>query len=156
MSESQGPMRNRLILILLLAAALSQNACARFLLDDKQIDAYAKRPYPKTAPTASSASGIDDLDIVATQYRTHLTLNNRSAHAFHHVDLWLNQEYVTTVDDIPIGDSEGDGVPLGVFINKHSESYPVGGFLTPDRAFPIISVELFDPATGKKYRLLAR
>ena len=144
-------MKNCTVFFVLLCCVSFLNGCGRLLLSDKEIDTYSKMHYPRTV-----ALPVEDLDIVATQSRTELTLNNRSAHAFRHVDLWINQEYVTRVDEIKIGESSTNVIELGVFINKHSESYPVGGFLTPDRAFPVIIVELFDPATGKKYRLLSR
>jgi hypothetical protein len=42
------------------------------------------------------------------------------------------------------------------FIDQHGRSYPVAGPITPDRGFPVVLVELFDPATGRKHPLLSR
>jgi hypothetical protein len=41
-------------------------------------------------------------------------------------------------------------------VNRYGEPYPIGGFFTPDKTFPVVLVEVYDPATGKRHRLLAR
>lgn len=119
----------------------------------------AQTPYPRNADA-------DDLDIVVVRRGPHLVLSNRSAHAYGHGQLWLNQQYVAPVDTVPIGvDSQ---IHLSRFINEHGESFPTGGPLTPDKTLPVVLVELYatvppdeaDAIGGgpmpKRYRLLVR
>jgi len=105
-------------------------------------------PYPKDAEFG------EDYDIVATQTREGLKLNNRCPRSFQSVQIWLNQQYVAEVARIDIG--SGNRIPLRRFVNEHGEHFPVAGLLTPDRGFPVISCVMFDPASGRRHRLLAR
>jgi hypothetical protein len=110
-----------------------------------------KTPYPESAPYA------DDLDIVATQKHGTLYLDNRTPNVFKDVQLWVNQQYVGLVPEIEIGhESSSNTIDLTKLVNRYGEAYPIGGFFTPDKTFPVVLVEVFDPASGKRHRLLAR
>lgn len=56
-----------------------------------------------------------------------------------------------SADDIPIieavlhGQSGDLQIPLEWFINQHGETYPVVGFLAPEKAFPVMIVEAYLP-----------
>ncbi len=108
--------------------------------------------YPETAPRGS------DLDILTRGKKSgYLRLTNRTPVNYQNVDLWLNQQYVAHMKEIKIASGgRSMSVPLSQFINRHGESFPVGGFLTPDKGFPVVQAELFDPATGQRHRLLVR
>jgi hypothetical protein len=105
-------------------------------------------PYPGETPRG------EDWDVVVIQGRDHLTLDNRTARTYSGLQLWLNQQYVADVETIVIGN--GNRLPLARFVNRHGESYPTAGLLTPDKAFPVLSVEAYDPTDGMRHRMLAR
>jgi hypothetical protein len=142
------------------AAARRVIACAMLLAivagcSSDRPDAAAielgKTPYPETA------SYGDDLDIVATQKRGTLYLDNRTPTVLKDVQLWVNQQYVGLVPLIEIGrDSPSNEIDLTKLVNRFGEAYPIGGFFTPDKTFPVVLVEVYDPATGKRSRLLTR
>jgi len=93
--------------------------------------------YPAAAPYG------DDLDIELVVSGNTVTIANRTARAYRDVQLWLNQQHVTTVGHLPIG--SGHRLQLSDFINEHGEPFPVGGFLNPDRSYPVVLAELYDP-----------
>ncbi len=105
-------------------------------------------PYPKASPVG------EDLDIVAIMHWQSLELVNRTPNSRADVQLWLNQQYVARVAQLPVGQSVS--VSLDKFVNQHGEEYPSGDILTPDRRVQIILAELFDPATGKRQKLLVQ
>lgn len=108
----------------------------------------ARLAYPKDAPAG------DDLDIAAEQKLHSIILTNRTARVFDNVEIWVNQQYVAMVSTIQIG---GDNrVLFRHLVNRYGEHYPDPGLLTPDKAYPAVLVELFDPAGGRRHRLLAR
>ncbi len=111
-------------------------------------------------PTAELLSGLrypgqseygPDLDIVVVREGTSIRLTNRTPRRYDGMQLWLNQQYVREVEVLDIG--ANPGVPLATLINRHREPFPVGTFLQPDLARPVISAELFDPIAGIRYRL---
>lgn len=104
--------------------------------------------YPHDAPLGA------DLDIVTVTRRGQVTFTNRTAHNYSNARVWLNQQYVGTVPQILIGQSVT--LPLTQFTNQHGEHFPIAGFLTPEKGFPLLAAEIFDPATGHRHRLLAR
>jgi len=112
------------------------------------VEAPAWVAYPKDAELG------EDYDIVAIHARKELNLVNRCPRTFENVQVWLNQQYFVELARIRIG--EDNRIPLSRFVNEHGESFPVAGLLTPDKGFPVLSCVLFDPATGKRHRLLAR
>jgi hypothetical protein len=105
------------------------------------------RPYPAQAELGA------DLDIVVSQAAGVVHLVNRTPKSYRNVQLWLNDQYGAKVT-VEIG--PGNRFALTRFINEHAEHFPIAGILTPDKGFPILSCILFDPATGKRHRLLAR
>lgn len=107
---------------------------------------------PWSAYPAQAALGAD-LDIVVTQAAGVVHVVNRTPRSYRNVQLWLNDQYVARVT-IDIGPD--NRIALTRFINEHAEHFPIAGILTPDKGFPILSCILFDPATGKRHRLLAR
>ena len=101
--------------------------------------------YPRDAPYGK------DRKIYAVPERHMIVLINATARPYDEVYLWLNQSYVAAVTRLDIG--TGNRISLARFINHYGESYPVGGFLHPDKRFPVVAAELFDPATGQRHRL---
>lgn len=138
--------------VMLAAMVLGCTACSVGGPDKKARAELAALRYPETAPRGA------DLDILARGKKSgYLKLTNRTAAAYQNVDLWLNQQYVARVKEIKIaGGGRSISIPLSRFVNKHGESFPVGGFLTPDKSFPVVHAELFDPATGQRHHLLVR
>jgi hypothetical protein len=136
------------IVILML---LGLSACGFFVPrqpDPKLAGELAQLVYP-----ADAALG-NDLDIVVIRNGGHIELVNRTATVPGPSELWLNQQYVGAVKSIPIG--RGNQFDLVKFINEHGEAYPIGAVLQPDKSFPIVLAELFDPKTGLRHRLLVR
>ncbi len=108
---------------------------------------------PKAAVVAKLADiGYPD-DVVTTAQRdillvrkgAKLTIYNRTAHVYRDFQLWLNGEYVAVIDELKIGRLE-----LGMrgFINEYGESFPVGHFLSPNKAYPVVLAEIV--GTDKK------
>jgi len=104
----------------------------------------AKFSYPQDA----AAGG--DLDILVIKNGDRIHFVNRTTTVHTKVQLWINQQYVGLIDEIPIGISSSH--PLGDFINRYGEAFPVGGFLNPDKSFPIVLAELFNPSTENSTR----
>lgn len=115
------------------------------IVDSPTADALAALRYPGQTEYGP------DLDIVVVREDEHIRLTNRTARAYEGMQLWLNQQYVRQVDRIDIGVNPDTQLPT--FLNRHHESFPVGSFLQPDQARPVISAELYDPATNVRYRL---
>lgn len=105
-------------------------------------------PYPGEAELGA------DWDIIVLQGKESIRLNNQTPRTYSDVQVWVNQQYVADVATIKIG--PGNRVPLASLVNEHGETYPIPGFLTPDHAFPAVLCEIFDPADGKRHRLLSR
>ena len=138
----------RVLAVLFVAGFVA--GCAADKPDAASIE-LGKTPYPSSAPVG------DDLDIVVTQKRSTLYLDNRTPIVLKNIHLWLNQQYIGVMPQIDIGhESENNTVDLSKWVNRYGETYPLGGFFTPDKAFPVVLAEVFDPATGKRHRLLAR
>ncbi|MEM1108806.1 MAG: hypothetical protein AAGH99_08965 [Planctomycetota bacterium] len=93
-----------------------------------------------------------DLDIVVRREGTGLTLINRTARPYRDVRVWINQQYARDLAAIPIG--PGGRLDLTRWVNEHEEPFPVGSFLAPEKAFPVILAELIDLDTGLRHRLL--
>lgn len=93
-----------------------------------------------------------DLDIVVRREGPNLTFVNRTAQPYRDVRVWLNQEYVRDLPAIEIGPS--NRFDLNRWINEHREPFPVGTFLAPDAAFPVVLAEMLDMDTGLRHRLL--
>ena len=111
------------------------------------------RPAPRSARTCTSLSPQENGLLGGGT----LKVTNITAHPFHDVQLWLNQQYVAKVHEVPaaVGAKTLD-ISLDEFIDKHSRHYPTGRFLKPELAFPVVLAEIFDPASGRRYRLLVQ
>ena len=124
------------------------SGCRAPVVDPATVEQLRLTPYPSNAPFRG------DLDIVVRRERGILVLVNRTARTYDNVQLWLNQQHVGLATQVRIGGE--NRFELSNFINEHGEPYPIGGLLTPEETFPIVSVEMFDPVTGARYRLLVR
>ncbi|MEX0777480.1 MAG: hypothetical protein WD042_17385 [Phycisphaeraceae bacterium] len=116
--------------------------------DPKLVGALSKETYPADAPLG------EDLDVLVVVDGSSLQLVNRTPNTYEHMLLWLDQQWVGNVERIAIGTD--NHLNLGKFINRHGEPFPTGTFLHPDRAFPVVLAELYDPAANVRHRLLAR
>ena len=142
----------RLAALCLLTIALALTGCAIFVPpepDPKLAAELSRYPYPKSAPLG------DDLDIQFVRTgRQSFYLINRTARPCPKGQLWINREYVGLTDGIGIGaDNTYD---LKRFINAHGELYRVGALLQPEKSYPIVLAEFYDPATGQRHRLVVR
>ncbi len=112
----------------------------------------AKLRYPREAPVGR------DLDILMLQKDRNFTFVNRTTEAHKNVQLWLNQQYVGLIDEIPIGMSPT--FQMGHFINQYGEAYPIGGLLNPDKSYPLVLAELYNPSTenstGQRHKIVVR
>ena len=112
----------------------------------------SKLSYPGKA-----AAGAD-LDILLIKKGDMIHFVNRTTAAHRSVQIWINQQYVGLVDEIPIGIS--GNFALSNFINQYGEAFPVGGFLNPDKSYPIVLAELFNPSTEnstqQRHKLVVR
>ena len=127
------------------------------------IKELSQTPYPWNADTK-------DLDVVVVRDGPAIVLTNRTPAVYRKTQVWLNQQYVAMVDEIPIGSPTR--FELRQFINEHEEPFPVGGLLTPEKTRPVVLAELYRsppradnrdsdiPVTpnesGTRYRLLVR
>jgi len=137
-----------LIGVLLIAFGLASLAgCSQDqpTLDDTTTQALASLRYPGTSPYGP------DLDVIVSRQGPSISLTNRTAKSYEGMQLWLNQQYVQETDPVVIGGNSGRH--LSLFINGHGEPFPIGSFLQPDLARPVISAELYDPAGNVRYRL---
>ncbi len=134
-------------------------------------------PEPMDAALVKELAGLRypqevtarSLDIVVRREGAMITLTNRTATVYRGVYVWLNQQYVSRVSEVPIGES--GQIELTGFINEHGEPFPVGEFLKPDKSFPVVLAELYisgligddgandagsGTGSGVRYRLLVR
>jgi len=116
--------------------------------DHPTVEHLASLAYP------SDASYGDNLDLIAIKEGFNLRLVNRTPNVYRDLQLWLNQQYVHEVSRIEIG--ENNLYHLDTFINKHKESFPLGGFFTPEKAMPIILAELYEPYAKQRFRLVVQ
>lgn len=146
-------MKRRMSLVLLgLVALCAAGGCQALGLgatpDQARMDQLAALVYPREADYGQP------LDILVVRQGAAVTLINRTARDYHEVEIWLNQQYVTTLARLDIG--PGTHLGLTAFVNRHGEIYPVGGLLTPDLNQKLLMAELFDPATGLRHHLLVQ
>jgi hypothetical protein len=100
----------------------------------------SKLNYPKDAKVGP------DLDMLALKKGDTIAIVNRTTLAYKDVQLWVNQQYVAKVNEIAIGINPS--ISLDNFINRYGEAFPVGGLLNPDKSYPIVLLELVQPAGG--------
>ncbi|MFG0247904.1 MAG: hypothetical protein ACF8OB_03380 [Phycisphaeraceae bacterium JB051] len=95
-----------------------------------------------------------DLDMTVIQDRKSIKITNRTVKTYKDVQVWVNQRYVTRVDAIPAGKTTS--VALKSLMNQYGEKYPVPGIFRPDRSFPALLVELVEPNTNQRHRLIVQ
>ncbi len=124
-------------------------------------DVEAKVVEPVGAPPLWSLKYPDakeqfagDLDMTVIQDRKSIKITNRTVKSFNNVQVWVNQRYVTRVDSIPAGKTTS--VALKSLMNQYGEKYPVPGLFRPDRSFPALLVELYEPDTNQRHRLIVQ
>ncbi|GAB4111638.1 MAG: hypothetical protein Kow00105_20210 [Phycisphaeraceae bacterium] len=142
-----GLTRFPLLPLLLLTLMLGLLGCEQppAVVEGPEAEALAALRYP------GQTEHGPDLDIVVVRKGNQITLTNRTAHSYRDMQLWINQQYVRMIDEVRIGTNEP--IPLTSFVNRHREAFPVGSFLQPEKARPVISAELFDPKANVRYRL---
>ena len=147
MNRPNTPRHGWLALWLVTALLTALHGCEQPppVVDGPTAEALASLRYPGTSEYGP------DLDVVVTRDGSSITLTNRTARSYSGMQLWLNQQYVSRVQRIEIADNPD--LPLPAFLNRHRESFPVGSFLQPDLARPVISAELYDPDANVRYRL---
>lgn len=92
-----------------------------------------------------------DLDMVVVRKGRLIELANRTPEIYEDVQLWINQQYVREIDEIDIGTD--NLYHLNLFVNQYEESFPPGGFLRPDKGFPVVLAELYNPSTELRHRM---
>ncbi|WP_432799835.1 hypothetical protein [Poriferisphaera sp. WC338] len=132
------------ILFLLIATVLLTGCAGAMIPHDYKV-ALSNLPYPKDAPYGKNP------DIVVVREGTNLRIVNRTPWAYPDMQLWVNQLFVYNNPSVNIGTN--NIVPLPECINLYEESYPVGTFLRPERGYPVVLAELYDPKAKMKYRL---
>ena len=105
--------------------------------------------YPK-----SKESFAGDLAITVIQDKRSIKLTNRTTKSFHDVLVWVNQQFVSRVQSVPVGQTTD--VPLKSLMNQYGEKYPVPGLFRPDRSFPALLVEIVEPDQNQRYRLIVQ
>ncbi len=139
------------LLSVLALSLLGLTGCSAPGPNARQIDQLSQLTYP------ANIKNVKNLDVVSTQTRTQVQFTNREPMAFHNVYVWLNRQYVGFVPKIEIGDDPfTNNYDLDRFYDLHKEHYPVGGILSPDRGFPLTTLDIYDPGTQTIYRTLVR
>jgi hypothetical protein len=95
-----------------------------------------------------------DLDMTVIQDRKSVKITNRTVKTYKDVQVWVNQRYVTRVDAIPAGKTTT--VALKKLMNQYGEKYPTPGIFRPDRSFPALLVEVYEPDTNQRHRLIVQ
>lgn len=139
--------RNLLIGLLALIATLAGGCQAPLTVGQKEErQRLAAFDYPAEAEYGP------DLDLACERQQGTLRIANRTTRGYRDAQIWLNQQYVRVVGSIDIGP---DNVyNLTRWVNHYEEPFPVGTLLAPDKAFPVVLAELYDPGTGLRHRLL--
>ena len=107
-----------------------------------------KGSYPAQRPFGAP------LDIEVIRTGNGIQFENRSTREYHHVDIWLNQEYGASLEGVDIG--RGELIALRSFKNRFGEHYPVAKFLEPDADRPLVSVEISYEGDEKLHPLTVR
>ncbi len=147
MNASFSKYKSLLTPLLIAVGMLAFTGCQQDqpVLDNSIASALSALRYP-----GKSEYG-PDLDIIVVREGSAIRLTNRTARSYQGMQLWLNQQYVQQAEPIAIGSNPD--IPLATLINRHREPFPIGSFLKPDLARPVISVELYDPVGNVRYRL---
>lgn len=145
-------MAVRLTIMIICLAVLGTAGCTHVGValppERRVINELSKLRYPGGGELG------DDLDIIVVRDGPVITLTNRTAEAYQDHYLWLNRQYVAPVKLIRIGTDNRMELPK--FINHHGESFPVGAWLTPNKARRIAHAVLYNPVTKQRRRLVVR
>lgn len=133
-------MISRFLLALLIATAFAATGCesikyvATSVLpnDEAKNVQYDPHIYPAQTPLGDELA----LEIKRTD-RKHIRIENRTAVPYANVQVWINEEYGATLENLPVGDS--GPIALVQFINQFGEQFPVGSFLEPEKASAIVA-----------------
>ena len=138
----------RALVLLTMTAVVTGCRAAPTGLGVEEVARLSQFVYPQRATDGP------DLDIVVTRRGRSIHLANRTPRTYHHMQVWLNQQYVHPVEQVAIGTD--NLISLRQFINRHRESFPVGSFLRPEKSFPVVLAELYDPEADVRYRLIVQ
>ncbi len=147
-------MTSRRSIVTLLLVSLSTLIGCKYVglkktpIDPALAQQLSQLVYPKDAPLG------DDLDMLVIHNGEAIQLINRTPMIYRDVHLWLNRQYVARIDQVRIG--TGNHYDLAGFFNHYAEPFPVAAPLRPEIARRVLAAELFDPATGKRHRLVVR
>ncbi len=94
----------------------------------------------------------EPLEIEVIRKYNQIILDNRTTRSYANAQIWLNQEFGATVEEIPVGRSEP--ISLKLFYNRYGERYPLGRFLQPDADRPLVAADLL--TEGKLHKLVVR
>ena len=136
-----------LLMVLTCLAGLTGCASKGSGIDAQTVQRLASFTYPESALHGK------DFDILVIREGETLKVINQGPDSIRSMQLWLNQQYVKEIDMLPVGESNW---ALLSFINSFEESYPIGGFLAPDKSRPLLIAELYDPETGNIHRLVVQ
>lgn len=104
--------------------------------------------YPADAPYGP------DLDVLVVRSNADIRLVNRTPRNYSAMQLWLNQQWVADSGLVQIGTDNTR--LLTDFVNRLREPYPVGTLLNPEKTYPLVLAELYNPAEGVRHRLIVR
>lgn len=139
----------RLTVPLLLAVAFTVAGCSALTGPSaRQRHTLSLLKYPGSAKLGKN------LDIVAVRHGGWVDLVNRTDQPLHHVQLWINQQYVRQVKTLAIG--TGNHYPLDSFVNQHEQSFPTGTLLAPEKSADLVLVEVYNPRTDRRDRLVVQ
>lgn len=124
-------MRRVLLILLVLAASSASVSCARKTYDP----AWATRPYPENLHTTRQVA-----DMQVFRDDTNIEIVNTTAHSYSHVDVWVNQRYVSHVDALPAGQTRT--LSLWDFKDEYGNLFYAGGFFRTYTATPVRMVEI--------------
>jgi len=118
---------------------------------DLQGAAASQLQPPRFYPEQMEIGEPLEIEIVRVS-RKRITIDNRTTQPWDGGRIWLNRQYGTVLDEIPVGQS--DQIALVEFVNLHGEQFPVGTWLTPEESREVIAADL--EANGKLHKLIVR
>ncbi len=128
--------------ILLIAATISLIACT-----------VPKTSTHKPVLRPANIETATVLDIELTRInRKHIQLDNRTASAISNAQIFINNDYGTTIPFILVG--KNPSIPLASFINEYGYEFPTGSMLRPENNKIVVTAELI--INGKSHRLPVR
>lgn len=108
----------------------------------------SKLSYPQQAERGPG------LEIHVERAGDRIRLANAEPRAFHNMQIWLNRGFVQRIETVAIGSE--NYYRLGRFVNRHGETYPLAGWLSPRQTEPVVMAELYDPDTDVRHPLIVQ